>query len=88
MLHNPLVINCLQKGVYIQIIHVVMSVMVAHEEKTPQIEKEEVKMTITIIYSHTSNVRDTLVYNKIADHWDVVGASPVGATSTTSSFLA
>ena len=34
----------------------------------------------------TSNIRHTLVGNKIVDHSDVVGASPVGAAPTTSSF--
>ena len=33
-----------------------------------------------------SNIRRTLVANKIVDHSDVVGASPVGAAPTTSSF--
>ena len=38
------------------------------------------------IYRKTSNIRRTLVSNKIVDHSDVVGASPVGAAPTTSSF--
>ena len=37
-------------------------------------------------YRKTSNIRLTLVGNKIVDHSDVVGASPVGAAPTTSSF--
>ena len=37
-------------------------------------------------YRKTSNTRRTLVGNKIVDHSDVVGASPVGAAPTTSSF--
>ena len=37
-------------------------------------------------YRHVSNIRRTLVGNKIFDHSDVVGASPVGAAPTTSSF--
>ena len=39
-------------------------------------------------YTHrkTSNISRTLVSNKIVDHSDVVGASPVGAAPTTSSF--
>ena len=40
-----------------------------------------------IIYRKTSNIRRTLLGNKIVDHSDVVGASPAGATPTTSSFL-
>ena len=37
-------------------------------------------------YLQTSNISDTLVGNKIVDHSDVVGASPVGTAPTTSSF--
>ena len=39
-----------------------------------------------IMYSQTSNIRRTLARPKIDDHSDVVGASPVGAAPTTSSF--
>ena len=38
------------------------------------------------VYRKTSNISRTLVGNKIVDHSDVVGASPVGAAPTTSSF--
>ena len=38
------------------------------------------------MYRKTSNISGTLAGNKIVDHSDVVGASPVGAASTTSSF--
>ena len=38
------------------------------------------------MYHKTSNIRRTLVGNKIVYHSDVVGASPVGAAPTTSSF--
>ena len=37
-------------------------------------------------YHQTSNISRTLVGNEIIDHSDVVGASPVGAAPTTSSF--
>ena len=37
-------------------------------------------------YRQVCNIRRTLVGNKIVDHSDVVGASPVGAAPTTSSF--
>ena len=37
-------------------------------------------------FRKTSNIRHTLVGNKTVDHSDVVGASPVGADPTTSSF--
>ena len=38
------------------------------------------------IYRKTSNMKRTLLSNKIVDHSDVIGASPVGAAPTTSSF--
>ena len=37
-------------------------------------------------YRKTSNISRTLVGNKIVDNPDVVGAPPVGAAPTTSSF--
>ena len=37
------------------------------------------------MYRQVSNIRRTLVGNKIVDNSDVVGASPVGAAPTTSS---
>ena len=37
-------------------------------------------------YRKTSTISHTLVGNKIVDNSDVVGASPVGADPTTSSF--
>ena len=37
-------------------------------------------------YPQTSNIKWTLVGNKIVDHSDVVGASPVSAAPVTSSF--
>ena len=37
-------------------------------------------------YRETSNISRTLVVNEIVDNSDVVGASPVGAAPTTSSF--
>ena len=43
-------------------------------------------ITGTKFYCKISNIRRTLVGNKIVDHSDVVGASPVGAAPTTSSF--
>ena len=38
------------------------------------------------MYRQVYNIRHSLVGNKIVDHSDVVGASPVGAAPTTSSF--
>ena len=42
--------------------------------------------TTIYTYRQVSNIRRTLVGNYIVDHSDVVGASPVGAAPTTSSF--
>ena len=42
-------------------------------------------ITKDCMYRQVSNIRRTLVGNKIVDHSDVVGASPVGAAPTTSS---
>ena len=39
-----------------------------------------------VTYRKVSNIRRTLVGNNIVDHSDVVGASPVGAAPTASSF--
>ena len=41
---------------------------------------------IPVKYRKLSNISRTLVGNKIVDHSDVVGASPVGAAPTTSFF--
>ena len=38
-------------------------------------------------YCKISNIRCTLVGNKIVDHSDVVGASPVGAAPTTQLYI-
>ena len=38
------------------------------------------------IFRQVSNIRRTLVGNKIVNHSDIVGASPVGAAPTASSF--
>ena len=43
-------------------------------------------MLTRFTYRQVSNIRRTLVGNWIVDHSDVVGASPVGAAPTTSSF--
>ena len=41
---------------------------------------------ISNYYSQTSNMSHTLIGNKIVDHSDVVGGSPVSAAPPTSSF--
>ena len=42
--------------------------------------------SLSAAYCQTYNISHTLVGNKIVDLSDVVGASPVGAAPTTSSF--
>ena len=39
-----------------------------------------------LMYRQASNIKRTLVGNKIINHSDVVGASPVGAAPAISSF--
>ena len=51
----------------------------------PEMNSEHQGLT-WICYCQTSNINHTLVSNKNVDHSDVVGASPVGAAPTTSSF--
>ena len=46
---------------------------------------QEVHLGVGWGYRKICNIRRTLVGNKIVDHSDVVGASPVGAAPTTSS---
>ena len=41
---------------------------------------------VSLNYRRVSNIRRMLVGNKIVDHSEVVGASPVSAAPTTSSF--
>ena len=47
---------------------------------------ESMMTQFTGTYHEVSNISHTLVGNWIVDHSDVVGASPVGAATTTSSF--
>ena len=50
------------------------------------IRSYQIQCTVGNAYFQISNISGTLVGNKIIDHSDVVGASPVGAAPTTSSF--
>ena len=53
----------------------------------PSIWMQSRKLSVTHWgYRQVSNISRTLVGNKIVDHPDVVGASPVGAAPTTASF--
>ena len=58
-------------------------------DKTAKLREEIRHFWLELIwlnYRQVSNISRTLVGNKIVDHSDVVGASPVGAAPTTSSF--
>ena len=57
----------------------------AADALVPCVAKSSTIMVL-IMYRQVSNIRDTLVGNQIVDNSDVVGASPVGAAPTTSSF--
>ena len=54
--------------------------------KSPQLSWTSGAPFANMEYRKTSNISRTLVGNKIVDNSDVVGASPVGAAPTTSSF--
>ena len=56
---------------------------ISREVSQPAITNISLKMT----YRQTSNITHPLAGNKTINHSDVVGASPVGAAPTTSSFL-
>ena len=64
--------------------------LVENEQEKMQFNAIENIQTLTFhqnfTYRQTSNIRRILVGNKILDHSDVAGASPVGAAPTTSSF--
>ena len=50
------------------------------------VRKYEDGTRLIMYYRKTSNISRTLVGNKLVDNSEVVGASPVGAAQTTSSF--
>ena len=51
-----------------------------------QPESNTVSSVVRNTYRQVSKIRRTIEGNKIVDHSDVVGASPVGAAPTTSAF--
>ena len=67
------------------VISLVASIKVATRATCP-IAWNSLDDDMTIEYHQTSNIRCTSLGNKIFDHSDVVGALPVGAAPTTSSF--
>ena len=62
-----------------------MSVEVNQKSCSKDVEREFIRPCI-LEYFQTSNKSGILVGNKIVHHSDVVWASPVSATPTTSSF--
>ena len=70
-----------------------LSVVTDNLPKSTTVNRYSVKCTYAydrssknVAYRKTSSISRTLVGNKIVDNSDVVGASPVGAAPTTSSF--
>ena len=55
-------------------------------EHQPLAQTKYDKIVMLAYYCKTSNISRTLVGNKIVNNSDVVGASPIGAAPTTSSF--
>ena len=60
--------------------------IIATDALAPRVTKPSTAMKAYSIYRKVSNIRRTLVGNKIVNHSDVVAASPVGAALTASSF--
>ena len=60
--------------------------IIATDALAPRVTKPSTAMKAYSIYHKVSNIRRTLVGNKIVNHSDVVEASPVGAALTASSF--
>ena len=70
---------------------IIRDLHISFEKVTRRSGMDEANLKYIYNYSHdsyrkTSYISRTLVGNKIVDHSDVVGASPVGAAPTTSSF--
>ena len=67
----------------------IQKIQTLNSQKTPLWVSYEVfivSIVEEIDYCKTSSISHTLVGNEIVDNSDVVGASPVGAAPTTSSF--
>ena len=78
-------------NIQLQCIHWVIERVLNKSWQQPWVPMPNVKhwcqtRTLTTTYRKTSNISHTLICNKIVDNSDVVGASPVGAAPTTSSF--
>ena len=58
----------------------------AFRELSVELQYLQCVSNVLSIYRQVSNIERTLECNKLVDHSDVVGASPVGAAPTTSSF--
>ena len=64
-----------------------MMLMKRHYDVLPLLVLCNMLYSVMMNYCQTYNISHTLLGKKIIDHSDVVGASPVGAAPTTSSFL-
>ena len=69
-------------------IMMMMIIIIQRQQKMNRyrVEYKRYINTANVIYRQTSNIRHTSAGKQIIDHSDVVGASPVGAAPTTSSF--
>ena len=65
--------------ILVDVLHDDLHILVRRYTQWPKYSKHN-------IYHEVSNIRRTLVRNWIVDHSDIVGASPVGAAPTISSF--
>ena len=48
---------------------------------------DDIELSFKFIYCQAFNISHTWIANNLVDHSDVVGAPPVGAAPTTSSYL-
>ena len=65
-----------------------MEILINQQQRVDNGEQDDTTCLVPqfTYYRKVSNIRRTLAGNKIVDHSDVVGALPVGAAPTTSSF--
>ena len=66
--------------------HVEINISRSNEKELSCSSWFEIERMAVYYYRQTSDISCTLVGNKIVGHSDVVGASPVGAAPTISSF--
>ena len=84
--HNSCIFEFCCSLVLINFIHIPHGHLIDHGETYDSPRASEDTMKNMGKYRKTSNISRTLVGNKIVDNCNIVGASPVGAAPTTSSF--